>query len=95
MAERPGQGVAVPDMQLFKSPVESRADAPDDVAAWRGGGRRNWPVVLPVAALLLIGGRIRLIVFSTAALLLTGSGSVKRGLTRQQISDECGHESAR
>src|SRR5262249_42037990 len=45
MTERPGQRVVVPDMQLFKDSVESLADAPDDVAAWRGGGRRIWLIV--------------------------------------------------
>src|SRR5262245_13083857 len=78
MAERPGQSVAVSDMLLFKDPVESRADAPEDVAAWRGRRRRIW-----------------LIVFSGAARRALGSGSVKFGLARQQISDKCRHESAR
>src|SRR5262245_3396510 len=95
MAERQGQGVAVPDMQLFKDPVESRADAPDDVAAWGGGGRRIRPVVFSGAALRVTGCRILQIGFSCAALRETGPGPVKRGLARQQISDERRHESAR
>src|SRR4030095_11602783 len=95
MAERQGQGVAVPDMQLFKPSVEPRADAPDDVAAWRGGGRRIRPVVFSVAALRVIGCGILPTGFSCAALRVTASGPGKRGLAPQQISDKRRHESAR
>src|SRR5262245_18888030 len=94
MTERPGQGIAVPDMQLFKDSVESRADAPDDVAAWRGDGRRIRPIVVAAIAFRVIGRRIRPIVIS-AALRAIGSGPVKRGLARQQISDERRYKSAR
>src|SRR5215470_19979120 len=95
MAERPGQGVAVPDMQLFKAPVEALADAPDEIAARRGGGRRIRLVVFLVAAPRLIGCRIRPTAFSRAAIRVTGPGPVKRDLSRQQISDERRDEGAR
>src|SRR5262249_15935824 len=37
VGERPCERATVSDMQLFKAPVESLADAPNKVAASRGG----------------------------------------------------------